>query len=224
MKSLIVVAILASSVMSPAFANVSLVSGTGNPQLAVVGGSQATFADVGTGRYASLATTGITFSTPGAEFAVSDDYAGQFNSDGRSLQGSFDSNAFQSLAIDFAAPVEAVAFNYGAADTNWLLEGFDAAGRSLGAVVLLPTQGGNAGTFYGIASSAQDIARAVLSVDLAHYNPATPHPDYIFIDNVTTGQFAAAAPPVPEPGEWAMMAAGLAIVGGLARRRRTARA
>lgn len=46
------------------------------------------------------------------------------------------------------------------------------------------------------------------------YDPA----DFL-VDNVYA---AAAAPPVPEPGEWAMMGAGLAVAGIAARRRRKA--
>lgn len=47
-------------------------------------------------------------------------------------------------------------------------------------------------------NSDQDLTNAHLHVDLPHYTLA----------------------PVPEPGTWALLAAGLAVVGGIARRRR----
>ncbi len=45
----------------------------------------------------------------------------------------------------------------------------------------------------------------------------SPNPN---IQNMIVGQFMVTAAPVPEPGEWAMMAGGLAIISGIARRRK----
>jgi hypothetical protein len=193
-----------------AYAGVSLITGTGDPSTAV-GGTPITFESVAAGRYTTLTVGGVTF-TPGAGTAeyVSSDFAGVYNNSGQSLQSTYNGDAFSVLNISFSSPVAALAFNWGAADTNWLLSAYDGA-TLLGTVTILPTFSGNAGTWDGIESTSKNITSAVLSVDLAHL--ATSLPDYVFIDNFSSGTAATTTGTVPEPSTWAMMLLGFMGLG-----------
>ncbi|MBL8590453.1 MAG: PEP-CTERM sorting domain-containing protein [Methylobacteriaceae bacterium] len=193
----------------PAQAALSFISGTGNPSSAVAGG-QIDFESLPLGSTNSLTVGGVTFSTSGGEALYIDNtYAGAYNTIGKSLQNTYNSNAFGTLNISFATAVAAFAFNYGAADTVWTLDAYDASNTLLGSFNLAPTFGGNAGTFYGVASNGALIASAVLRGD---------RNDYIFVDNFTGGISSG----VPEPSTWAMMLIGFAGLGLLSQRRRAA--
>jgi hypothetical protein len=190
-----------------AYAGVSLITGTGDPSTAV-GGTPITFETVAPGRYTTLTVDGVTF-TPAAGTAeyVNSDYSGSYNTTGQSLQNTYASDAFSVLNITFSSAVAAVAFNWGAADTNWLLSAYDGA-TLLGTVTLLPTSSGNDGTYDGIESTSKDITSVSLYVDLAHLE--TSLPDYVLIDNFSAGLTTSS---VPEPSTWAMMLFGFAGLG-----------
>jgi hypothetical protein len=143
---------------------------------------------------------------------VNSDYAGSYNTTGQSLQNTYASDAFSVLNISFSSPVAALAFNWGAADTNWLLSAYDGS-TLLGTVTLLPTYSGNDGTWDGLESTSKNITSVVLSVDLAHL--ATSLPDYVFIDNFSSGT----AGTVPETSARAMMLLGFAGLGWAGYRR-----
>jgi hypothetical protein len=203
-----------AAISTPASASVVLISGTGNPSSAV-SGNQIDFESFAAGRYTSLTVGSVTF-TPDAGTAlyINGSYSGSYNTTGQSLQNTYATDAFSVLHITFAAPVSAFAFNWGAADTNWLLGAYNGS-NLLGTVTLLPTKAGNAGTFDGIQSSSTNITSATLYVDLAHLE--TTLPDYVFIDNFTGGVAGA----VPEPSTWAMMLLGFAGLGVMAYRRKS---
>jgi hypothetical protein len=254
-------ALLASAALllaaGSASANVVPLFGLGNPNSQVTGGTQITFTnpDPNAFGYYGFKTThteaGTTFATTGGEvFHLAGDYGGNYNTTGQSLQGTYDSDKhmFQELTISFSANVQALAFNWGAADTGWFLEAFDSAHNNLGFVNVpqIPFANQNGGHFYGLASSSVNIASVRLFVDQLHFNPNTQNPDYVFIDNFTTGAFPAAlsdaeeeegggdeichlkagcpvGPPgggsVPEPSVWAMLILGFGFAGQALRRR-----
>ncbi|MDB5425501.1 MAG: hypothetical protein JWQ29_2917 [Phenylobacterium sp.] len=256
MRRFVLFASAAASILiaDPASANIVLLSGLGNPNSQVTGGTQITFTnpDPSNFTYYGFKTThteaGITFATTGAEvFRLAGDYGGNYNTTGQSMQGTYDSDrqSFQELTISFSADIQALAFNWGAADTGWFLEAFDSAHNNLGFVNIpeIPFANQNGGHFYGLASSSVNIASVHLFVDQFHYNPLTIHPDYVFIDNFTTGAYPAALSddteggggdtchlrtgcevgpppaPLPEPSVWAMLILGFGFAGQALRRR-----
>lgn len=209
-------ALVGSIAPTSAFA-VSLISGTGNPGTAVPGGAQITFESVAAGPYGSLTTQGVTFapdvgyaSTPGTGTAeyVNAGYAGQYNTTGQSLQNTYSGDAFAALRITFPSQVVAFAFNWGAADTNWLIDSYNGT-TLLGTVTVLPTTGGNDGTFVGVQDISAEITSAVIYVDTA--NLETDLPDYVFIDNFTFSQ--SAIPETPLPAALPLFASGLGALG-----------
>jgi hypothetical protein len=211
----------------PAFASVTAIGGLGDPGSLVTGGTQLNFSNMGFGTKTTASEQGITFTAEtGKVFVIDGQYGENYNKSGHSLHGNFDGTEFQSLEITFTTAVQAFAFNWGAADTGWLLEAFNGAvSVGLVDVPLIPAATPNLGNFYGIASSSTNITRAVLYVDGAHYNPRADRPDYVFMDNFTTGFFPVSAAPegggttVPEPSVWAMLIMGFGLAGGSLRRR-----
>jgi PEP-CTERM motif len=214
-RSTLLLTLAASAALfgASAEAAVTLISGAGNPLAAIPGGSQITFESVTPGEYTTLTVGPVTF-TPaaGTDEFVNSNYAGQYNTTGQSLQNTYAATAFSTITFSFSSPVAAFAFNYGAADTIWDLSGYDGS-TLLGTVMLTPTHGGNAGTYYGLQSSGADITSAVLTVDLPLLS--TTLPDYIFIDNFTYSAVTA----VPEPATWSMMMIGIAGLGSILRLR-----
>jgi len=220
-KILLVAAVCAPFLLAaPAQASISLVTGLGDPASVVTGGTQVTFQGGPTGEHSTVTESGITFTADSGVFELSGQYSGLYNNQGVSLQGNFDGTEFQSLTITFAAPVGAFAFNYGAADQFWLLQAFDSGGNLMGGFDLTPVNATNFGTFYGLASTGIGISSARLFVDQALISGAAQNPDYIFVDNVTTGPVHEISPEgIPEPATWGMMIAGMGLVGAGLRRR-----
>jgi hypothetical protein len=71
----------------------------------------------------------------------------------------------------------------------------------------------------GITFTPVSIAGTGSAITLSFLSPVSPNFSYgITLDNVVVNETITAA--IPEPGEWAMMLAGLAAVGAIARRRR----
>jgi opacity protein-like surface antigen len=71
----------------------------------------------------------------------------------------------------------------------------------------------------GLPFAPQSIAGTGGNITLSFLSPYLPNDSYgITLDNVVVTETITAA--IPEPGEWAMMLSGLAVVGAIARRRR----
>ncbi len=112
-------------------------------------------------------------------------------------------------------------FNYLSADINAVGGGY----------VLLQAVSGNDVTWSQNADThVTGWQHVVLDLSLVPYSQTATQirivsGDYFgndfYVDNVYAGNGAPTAP-VPEPGEWAMMLGGLALVGGMAKRRRRA--
>ena len=172
---------------------------------ALAGGSVIDFESVASGSYSSLTVGGVNFATgAGTSLYVNTDYAGDYNTTGKSLANTYNSDAFGLLTLTFSAPTKAFGFNWGAADTVWTLSAYDASNNLLGSRSLAATRASNAGEFFGLGFGS-DIAYATITGDSS---------DYVFVDNLT---LAAA---VPEPSTYGLMALGLAGLGFAARRRK----
>lgn len=207
LKTAIPAIILAVSATTAQAALITGNAGAGDPtsNAALTGGTVINFESVAIGNYASLTLSGVTF-TNNALVEIDSQFAGSYNTRGvRNLTNHGD--APNSFIFTFAAPTNAFAFMWGAADFAWTLSAFGASGL-IESHLITPTHGGNLGTYYGIAAAG--ITSASVS-----YNPGG---DWVFIDNFTYNQNAVAA---PAPGALALLGVGLI---GLATARRKARA
>lgn len=186
---------------SPAFA--SPLTGTSGTAAPAVAGATAlvTFDGQRDQTFASLTLPGVTISGIGGSLRIDDQYAGAYNSRGSHYLDNAmgDTDGFR---FDFAAPVGAFAFNFGASNVAWTLSAFNAAGTLLESVQAPITATSNDGQYVGLRDAG--IAYATLT---------TRSFDWVFVDNL---RFQAAA--VPEPGTVALF--GLGTVGLLTMRRR----
>ena len=195
---------IALAVLATASAHAYDINSAANPALA--GGSVIDFESAAAGSYSSLTVGGVSFTTgAGTSLYVNTNYAGNYNTVGKSLANTYSGDAFGLLTLTFSAPTKAFGFNWGAADTVWTLSAYDASNNLLGSRSLDATRASNAGEFFGLGF-ASDIAYATIAGNRS---------DYVFVDNLT---LAAA---VPEPSAYGLMAIGLAGLGFAARRRKT---
>lgn len=149
---------------------------TSSSDQALSGGSTIDFEQATPGSYNSITQGNVTFSTPSDEIGfISSDYAGNYNTQGKSLQNTYDLNGFSTLNISFSTAITAFGFNFGASDVPWTLTAFNAAGSVLDTQVLAPTQSSNSGNFFGIKTGGSIISSATLS--------AQGNNDYVFVDN-----------------------------------------
>lgn len=149
---------------------------------------------------------------PNATFSVASDYAGNYNTRGL-LHVSNHGNEFQGLRFDFNAPASAFGFLFGASDSSWNLNAYTAGGTLLQSSAIQPVKGSNAGDYFGF-SGLSNASYALLTQNQDQIY-ASGGVDYVFVDN-----FRVAA--VPEPETFALMLAGLGLVGAAVRRRKAA--
>ena len=149
---------------------------TSSSDQALAGGSTIDFESAKPGNYNSITQENVTFSTPSGQVEfISDAYGGEYNTQGQSLQNTYDLNGFNSLKISFATATNAFGFNFGASDLPWTLTAFDATGSVLDTQVLQPILSSNSGNFFGIKTGSSFISYATLA--------AQGNTDYVFIDN-----------------------------------------
>jgi hypothetical protein len=160
-------AALITSVSDPALSNANVID----------------FESVTPGIYTSITLGDVTFSTPSdrVEF-ISVAYSGNYNTQGQSLQNTYDLRGFDTLTISFSSPTNAFGFNWGASDAPWTLTAFDSAGTALDSQVLPITSASNSGDFFGINAGSSLISYATLATN--NFN------DYVFIDNFSSAKLA----------------------------------
>jgi len=168
-------------------ANAASISGLGDPinNSALMGGTVIDFDAGPTGNFSNITLSGVTFTGVDAPLTIGSDFIRNYNTRGiNSAYNDFDyiPSAFR---FDFATPVNAFGFNWGASDYSWLLSAFNSQGNLLETFSMPVLQFRNAGEYYGIAASGVAFATLVTQSD-----------DYVFIDNFT---YAGQQTAVPEP-------------------------
>lgn len=166
------------------------ITGTGGDPLtdpALSGGVQNGFeTGPALGSYSSFSDGFVTYSGVGGNIRVDSQYAGQYNGrDAFYLQN--DAGLTNGWRFDFANPVSAFAFNWGAASSTWILTAFDSSDSILETLNLPAYGGSNAGEFLGI--SASGISYATLTGSVVG--------DHVFVDNFTY-RSSASVSSVPE--------------------------
>jgi hypothetical protein len=217
MNQLLRATAIAAALCATAVAQAAPISSEADPSL--VGGTLVDFESGPTGNWVTQSFGALTVTaTPGADtaaptFSVDGDYAGQYNTRDR-LHITNHGSEFQALRLDFGGPVSAFGFLFGASDSSWNLNAYSAGNVLLESQVIPPVFGSNAGDFFGFAGLAgASYATLTQNADGIYANGGV---DYVFVDNVRTSAVAA----IPEPETYALMIAGLGIVGAMARRRR----
>ncbi len=165
------------------------------------GTAAVTFNSVAPGAFSTYTSQGVTFTPDSGTEYIDGTYANQFNTFGQSLHNCYCGNSFGQVTMTFATPVSGIGFFWGASDNQWTLSAYDSSNALIESFLLPITSFSNAGDFVGIKDPG--IAYAIL---------AGPSSDYVFIDDVT-----GIPGGVPEPATWAMMVAGLGLLGGALR-------
>ncbi len=176
------------------------ISSSADPALA--GYSPITFEPpVPLGTYTTLAIGPVTFTAVDHNLSIGNYYAGQFNTTGSQYldNESYSANGFNTMEVSFASPVHAVGFNFGASDTQWSLNAYNASNTLLESDLLPITNGGNSGTFVGIAQPG------ISYVMLVNDNAGSFGYDWIFVDNF----YPAGSSTVPLPPSMLLFGSGL---------------
>jgi len=180
------------------------IAGLGDPltNAFLAGGSQEGFDSVASGMYSSLTLGNVTYIGVDADFTIGPDFNGNYNTTGgKSVFNDFDLVPAQ-FRFNFAAPIDAFGFNWGAADNSWTLRAYDAANNLLETYIIPGTFASNAGEYYGIATAGMSYAT------LTDNKNNISSGDYVFIDRFTTNLIDIDA--VPEPGTLSLLGVGLA--------------
>jgi len=194
-------------------ANAGQIAGTGlafsEPELA--GATVVNFDAATPGTYWTNTFGSVTISSYGnMPYIISADYSGQCNNPGIALEnGSYDSRFTTGVLFQFANPVCAFAFSWGASDMDAGLTIYsDAAGTSAIESMALPiVKGSNAGEYCGLYAETRSINSARITFTDG---------DWCFVDELHMTECAVV--PTPAAG-----VAGLALLIALGlRRRRTA--
>jgi len=194
-------------------ANAGQIAGTGlafsEPELA--GASVVNFDTATPGTYWTNTFGPVTISSQGnMPYRISTDYSGSYNNPGIALEnGTYDSGFTTNVLFQFANPVSAFAFSWGASDMAAGLTVYsDAAGTSAIESMALPQVGAsNAGDYFGLYAASSTINSARITFDAS---------DWCFVDELHLTENAVV--PTPAAG-----VAGLALLSALGlRRRRTA--
>ncbi len=171
-------------------------------------GPSGTFATHSFGSLTVTALAGV--NTPAPLFSVDGDYAGSYNTRGQ-LHITNHGDEFQSLRFDFGAQTSAFGFLFGASDSTWTLSAFNAGNVNVGSRSISATSSSNAGDFFGLSGLTGATYATLTQVQDGAYNGGGV--DYVFVDNMRVAA-------VPEPETYAMLLAGLGVMGAVARRRR----
>ena len=174
--------------------------GYGSPIDAIPGGSVIDFTSAALGSHINTTIGDVEF-TSNTAFDITDANAGSFNTTGRHI----DAPAGWLFQFDFATPVDAFAFNFGAHDFQWTLRGYGVADNLLETLVIAGIGGGSLGEYYGLSGGGYSYARLTA---------ADPN-DYILLDNFT---YRVAA--IPLPASLPLFLSGLVGLGLAARRRK----
>jgi len=193
--------------------NAGSMSGTGYsfdaPQLA--GATVQSFDSVAVGVYMTGVFANVTISSStNMPYRISTDYAGNYNNPAIALEnGTYDSGFTTNVLFQFANPVCAFAFNWGASDNAASLTVYsDAAGTNAIESMALPiASSSNNGEWYGLYDPSINSARIFFTV-LPNNDG-----DWCFVDNL---HYVGSVIPTPAAG-WAGVA--LLSVMGLRRRR-----
>ena len=161
------------------------------------------FESVAVGSYSSFTEGGVTFSLSSGDVTVSDDGNGQYVLAAPGTH--FLDNRFggSDFIFDLAAPVNYFGMQIGATNSPQTLSAYDSLNNLLGSVAIpdqvtdlpYPHTG-----FYALSFAGID--HAILTAN---------NFDWIVVDNVTA---------VPEPETYAMLLAGLGLLGFMAHRRK----
>lgn len=165
-----------------------------------------TFESISVGSYASITSGGITYSLSSGNITISNDDNGVFVNAPSGTHFLDNRYGGADFIFSLAAPVGSFGLQIGATNSAQTLSAYDSGNNLLGSVAI-PNQVSSLPYpytgFYTLNYSG--ISKVVLTGS---------NSDWIAVDNVTAA--------VPEPESYAMLLAGLGIMGAVARRRRGA--
>lgn len=158
--------------------------------------------------YNSIAIGGVTFIANNNHLQIDDSYESSYGQVGNYLDnGTYSSNGFSNLTIQFSSPTSAFGFQWDMAEpsANWNLNAYDASNMLLGSYNLPNTDGSPTGAFVGLALS--NISYATLINSHQDF-------DWISIDNFTYQQNAV----VPLPTAVLLLGSGILCLLGFRRK------
>lgn len=176
---------------------------------ALSGANVIDFTGVPTGSYSTDTFGNVTISATSGTYTISNQFAGSYNTTGENLQANQSSS--ESLRFDFASPVSAFGFNFGASDYTWNLQAYNASGAPLESYGISATKSVNNGAFFGLADP---------SISYATLTNTNSGLDLVTLDNfssVTAPGNGGSGPVIPEPGSLWLFASGLLGIAGLKR-------
>lgn len=157
-------------------AQVTIYQGTGLTETSalpsfVSGGTLYNLSNIPVGTYSNYDfSVGMTLSSPGSSITAAND--GYLNTQGSAVLNSYDASGFQFI---FASPISAIAFNWGAPNSNWTFNAYGASNNFIGSASTTSfTTNANSGNYVGIAGA--DISRITFAPNSGK--------DQIVIDNI----------------------------------------